>query len=191
MRAKPIFLASLTISVVACPACAQDAPSRHTGSLSVGVGTFNFGHANPSGGVGLEYRVDSPTPGETTALGPVHAHPRPRRHWNLQGCTLRLRRLPHRPRPDGEIAAHSRTRGQGLRAERRHRSRRASPAVMSPVPPETSILPTCPRLSAASGSGPLAHQLSMVYCQLDRYSQASTVPVAPPDALRRTRSSGP
>ena len=50
---------ALVLSVAAGPARAQDAKPRHAGSLVVGAGTFNTGHAHPSNGLGIEYRLDS------------------------------------------------------------------------------------------------------------------------------------
>ncbi len=59
MRAGPTILIALALSVATAPVRARDTQSPHAGSLSVGVGTFNMGHANTSSGVGLEYRLDS------------------------------------------------------------------------------------------------------------------------------------
>ena len=38
---------------------AQEAQQPRGGSFSVGFGAFNMGHANPSGGVGMEYHLDN------------------------------------------------------------------------------------------------------------------------------------
>lgn len=59
MRAKLTALIILLSSILAGPVRAQDTPSRSPGSLSVGAGSFNTGHARTSRGVGLEYRIDS------------------------------------------------------------------------------------------------------------------------------------
>jgi lipid A 3-O-deacylase len=55
-RAGTILLITLAL---ASKAGAEEGPSRHIGSVSVGVGTFNLGHSHASGGVGVEYRLDS------------------------------------------------------------------------------------------------------------------------------------
>jgi len=59
VRTGQAILIALALSAAAGPVRARDAQSRHAGSLSVGVGTFNMGHAHPSDGLGLEYRLES------------------------------------------------------------------------------------------------------------------------------------
>jgi len=59
VRFGPTILITLALSVAAGGVQARDTQSRHAGSLSVGVGAFNMGHAHPSDGFGLEYRLDS------------------------------------------------------------------------------------------------------------------------------------
>jgi lipid A 3-O-deacylase len=62
MRARgtrPILFVTLALTLLPGTAGAEEGSSRHAGSLSVGVGTFNTGHTRPSTGVGLEYRLDS------------------------------------------------------------------------------------------------------------------------------------
>jgi len=60
MRAKSTLWAAFLLIVTAGTALGQDSSRpRHAGSLSIGAGSFNFGHTHPSGGIGLEYRLDS------------------------------------------------------------------------------------------------------------------------------------
>lgn len=59
MRPGSILALALALSLLAGIVRGEDAQPRQAGSLSVGAGPFNIGHAHPSGGVGLEYRFDS------------------------------------------------------------------------------------------------------------------------------------
>jgi len=59
VRIGSIILIVLVLSVAGAPVRAGDAQSQHAGSFSIGVGTFNMGHSHSSGGVGLEYRLES------------------------------------------------------------------------------------------------------------------------------------
>jgi len=59
MRARTAVLIALGLSVVAGPVGAQETQSRRAGSFVLSAGTFNMGHANPSRGLGLEYRLDA------------------------------------------------------------------------------------------------------------------------------------
>jgi len=59
LRTGPTILIALALSLAEAPVRATDTQSTHAGSFSVGVGTFNMGHAHSSGGFGLEYRLDS------------------------------------------------------------------------------------------------------------------------------------
>jgi lipid A 3-O-deacylase len=59
MRARPIILISLVLSIVAGPVRSEDVARQRAGSFSIGAGGFNMGHSHPSSGIGLEYRLDS------------------------------------------------------------------------------------------------------------------------------------
>ncbi len=61
MWTKAAVLSALVLTAASGAIGAQDPQRRHVGTLSVGAGSFNFGHTHPSGGVGLEYRLESRT----------------------------------------------------------------------------------------------------------------------------------
>lgn len=73
MRIRPIVLIALAISFAGTEVRAGDTQSQHAGSFSIGFGTFNMGHSHSSGGVGLEYRLESRPwrPGESGRLSLV------------------------------------------------------------------------------------------------------------------------
>jgi len=50
---------ALALAVAPIRVGAQEAQQPRGGSFSVGFGAFNMGHANPSGGVGMEYHLDN------------------------------------------------------------------------------------------------------------------------------------
>lgn len=59
MRRGSMLSIALALSMLTGAASGQDVQPRHAGSWLVGAGPFNIGHSHPSGGVGLEYRLDS------------------------------------------------------------------------------------------------------------------------------------
>ena len=59
MRARTAVLIALGLSVAAGTVRAQETRPRRAGSFIVSAGSFNMGHANPSRGLGLEFRLDS------------------------------------------------------------------------------------------------------------------------------------
>ena len=59
MRIGRTILIALALSFAGIAVRAGDTRSPHAGSFSIGVGTFNMGHSHSSGGVGLEYRLES------------------------------------------------------------------------------------------------------------------------------------